>query len=71
MTTTVLIGTQGNKAVKIDCPGNPGMIVQPGRWLTLYIHGDQTIQVQETGDFVENNPSGIAYVPTPSPKVAE
>ena len=38
MTTTVLIGTQGNKNVKVKTP-NGDMILKPGHWLTLGIHG--------------------------------
>lgn len=60
MTTTVLIGTQGNKVVKLMTPSGE-MLLQPGRWLTVGIHGDQSVTVQETGEFV-NPPPGWAYV---------
>jgi len=61
MTTTVLIGTQGNKNVKVKTP-NGDMILKPGHWLTLGIHGEQTLNVQEDGDFVSVE-AGWAYVP--------
>ena len=51
MTTTVLLGTTGNKNVKVKCPSGD-LILKPGRWLTLGIHGEQQINVQEDGDFV-------------------
>lgn len=61
MTTTVLIGTTGNKNVRVKCPSGD-LILKPGRWLTLGIHGDQTINVQEDGDFVDPGP-GWQMVP--------
>ncbi len=59
MTTTVLIGTQGNKAVTLKTP-NGDLVLQPGRWLTLGIHGEQAINVQEVGDFVDAGPATTA-----------
>lgn len=52
MTTTVMIATtQGNKEVEIDTP-NGRMVLPPGRWAMFSIHGEQTIAIKETGDFV-------------------
>lgn len=51
MTTTVMIATQGNKEVELDTP-NGRMVLPPGRWGTFSIHGEQTIVIKETGDFV-------------------
>ena len=61
MTTTVLIGTQGNKNVKVKTPTGD-LILKPGHWLTLGIHGEQQLNVQEDGDFVTVE-AGYAYVP--------
>lgn len=68
MTTTVLLGTTGNKNVKVKTP-NGDMILKPGHWLTLGIHGDQTLSVQEDGDFVSVE-AGWSYVPKAEPAVA-
>lgn len=53
MTMTVLIGTQGNKAVKITTP-NGEFLMQPGRWYTQMLSGDQVISITEHGDFIDN-----------------
>jgi hypothetical protein len=29
------------------------MVLPPGRWFTLGIHGDQKLEIKETGDFVD------------------
>lgn len=60
MTTTVKILIEGNKAcnVKVIGPIDPesaqskGVEVKPGSFTTMYIHGDQVLVVQETGDFL-------------------
>lgn len=64
MTTTVLIGTQGNKEVEIMTP-NGRMVLTPGRWATLAIHGEQMLSVKETGDFVNNELPGLRYEEAP------
>lgn len=64
MTTTVLIGTQGNKEVEIMTP-NGRMVLKPGRWATLTIHGEQTLSVKETGDFVQAELPGLRYEEAP------
>lgn len=51
MTTTVLIGTAGNKEVAIQTPMGR-MVLPPGRWMTTSIHGEQALQIKATGDFV-------------------
>lgn len=56
MTTKVLIGTQGNKEVSIDTPQGR-MVLAPGRWFELNIHGEQKLTIQETGDFVTPAPA--------------
>jgi hypothetical protein len=63
MTTTVLIGTQGNKAVSVKGPQGE-FVMQPGRWFTLGIHGAQVLSIQEVGEFIETK-SGIERLPTP------
>jgi hypothetical protein len=72
MTTTVLIGVQGNKNVKLSGPHGE-VLLKPGRYTTLLIHGDQSIAVQEHGEFVDTEPATIplpppaAPVPAPAP----
>lgn len=61
MTTTVLIGTQGNKAVRIETPNGPAALL-PGRWFTLTIHGDQCLSIHETGEFINAGPT-LHYPP--------
>lgn len=68
MTTTVLIGTQGNKNVRVKTPQGD-MILKSGHWLTLGIHGEQAIEVQEDGDFV-NEPAGYIYALSSAPAAA-
>lgn len=55
MTTTVLVGTTGNKEVLLKTP-NGDLIVKPGAWLTVTIHGEQQLSIQETGEFVNSQP---------------
>lgn len=55
MTTTVMIATQGNKEVAIQTP-NGRMVLPPGHWVTLGVHGDQVLTIQETGPFVTASP---------------
>lgn len=59
MTTTVMIATQGNKEVAIRTP-NGRMVLPPGHWFTLSIHGDQTLTIQEAGPFVTASP-GVRF----------
>jgi hypothetical protein len=68
MTTTVLIGTQGNKEVAVETP-NGRMVLPPGRWFTLGIHGEQTLTIKETGEFVTPAP-GARYEDAPKPAAA-
>ena len=68
MTTTVLIGTQGNKNVRVKTPQGD-MILTPGHWLTLAIHGEQSINVQEDGDFVVAA-AGYSYALSSAPAAA-
>lgn len=67
MTTTVMIATQGNKEVSIDTP-NGLMVLPPGRWFTLGIHGEQTLTLKETGEFIDAGP-GVRFEDAPT-KVA-
>lgn len=64
MTTTVMIAAQGNKEVSIETP-NGRMVLPPGRWFTLHIHGDQALTIRETGDFVDPGP-GVRYEDKPA-----
>jgi hypothetical protein len=65
MTTTVMIATQGNKEeVSIETP-NGRAVLPPGRWVTLNIHGEQTLTIKETGDFVTPAP-GMRYEDKPA-----
>lgn len=66
MTTTVLIGTAGNKEVEILTP-NGRMVLPPGRWLQLGIHGDQSLSIKETGDFVDPGPGARYEAVPPAP----
>jgi hypothetical protein len=55
VTTTVRILIEGNKACEVKVEGNPGdtpTIVKPGSFTLKNIHGEQTVSVKETGDFV-------------------
>lgn len=71
MTTTVMIATQGNKEVAIQTP-NGRMVLPPGRWFSLGIHGDQTLTIHETGGFVDAGP-GVRFeeVPAAAPATTE
>ncbi len=51
MTTTVIIGVQGNKNVLIKTSSN-NISIKPGYWMTLTMSGDQKIILSETGEFV-------------------
>ena len=59
MTTTVMIATQGNKEVSINTPSGR-MVLPPGRWFSLGIHGEQTLTIKEVGEFVDAGP-GVRY----------
>ena len=63
MTTTVMIATQGNKEVSIETP-NGRMVLPPGRWFTLGIHGEQTLTLKETGEFQDAGP-GVRFEDAP------
>lgn len=58
MTTTVKVLIEGNKACKVfvvdapDAPGRNESTVQPGQFTTKLIHGEQTVRVVETGEFL-------------------
>ena len=67
MTTTVLIATQGNKEVSIETP-NGRMVLPPGRWFSLGIHGDQALVIKETGEFV-TPAAGVRFEPAPKTDV--
>lgn len=61
MTTTVYIHVTGNKAVKITRAGdgqNPetaSSTMKPGAGpVQFLIHGEQSLTIEETGDFIEN-----------------
>lgn len=64
MTTTVLIGTHGHKEVEIMTSNGGCLVLPPGQWVTLQIHGEQALNIKETGDFV-NSPPGARYEATP------
>ena len=49
MTTSVLIGVQGNKACQVVGP-NGTLLMMPGTWTTLTISGDQKVEVSEGAD---------------------
>lgn len=68
MTTTVMIATQGNKEVSIETP-NGRMVLPPGRWVSLGIHGEQALTIKETGDFVDAGP-GARFEATPKTEAA-
>ena len=65
MTTKVLIATEGNKEVEIIKDGER-MVMPPGQWTELHIHGDLTISIKETGPFVTRSP-GVRYEKSPMP----
>lgn len=67
MTTKVLIAIEGNKEVEIIKEGER-MILPPGQWFELHIHGEQTIAIKETGPFVTRSP-GVRYEKSPMPTV--
>lgn len=69
MTTTVLIGTQGNKEVSIQTPQGR-MVLPPGRWFTLSIHGDQQLEIKEAGEFV-NPGAGVRFEEVAKPEAAQ
>lgn len=60
MTTTVLIGIQGNKAVKIDTP-NGSRVLLPNKFVQISIHGLQALSVQETGEFIDGGPATTSF----------
>lgn len=59
MTTTVLIGTHGNKEISVQTPQGR-MVLPPGAWFELSIHDDQTLTIKECGDFVNAAP-GVRF----------
>ena len=65
MTTTVLIGIQGNKNVKLKTP-HGDMLLKPGHWITMGIHGEQTIVAQEHGEFLSVE-AGFSLLPKEAP----
>ena len=58
MTTTVRVLIEGNKACEAyrsngpDKPPESPVTVKPGAFTVLTIHGEQSVVVQETGDFL-------------------
>ena len=58
MTTTVRVLIEGNKACEAyrsngpDKPPESPVTVKPGEFATLYISGEQSVVVQEVGDFL-------------------
>lgn len=56
MTTRVTIQVSGNKACEVRVEGEGSVeapvTVRPGSFAEKWIHGEQTITVKETGDFV-------------------
>ena len=58
MTTTVRVMIEGNKKVIAKVVGSDGESVAqekeiaPNSFASFLIHGDQHVEVQETGDFV-------------------
>ena len=60
MTTTVRILIEGNKACEVKVIEADGAesksylprVVPPGTFTTVGIHGEQTISVKETGNFI-------------------
>lgn len=60
MTTIVRVLIEGNKACNVKVigtidPASPqavGVVVKPGSFTTMMIHGDQVVAVQETGEFL-------------------
>jgi len=52
MTTTVLIGVQGNKAVEVRVDKDKALQMLPGGWTTLTIHSNKELTVKETGEFI-------------------
>lgn len=55
MTTEVTILISGNKACEVKVEGNPGdtpVVAKPGAFVKKLIHGEQTVSVKETGDFL-------------------
>lgn len=65
MTTKVLIAIEGNKEVEIIKEGEQ-MILPPGQWTELHIHGELSISIKETGPFVTRAP-GVRYEKSPMP----
>lgn len=57
MTDKVHIFVEGNKAVSVIVHGTGAdttpIVVKPGKLCTKEIYGDQTILIQETGDFIK------------------
>lgn len=66
MTTTILIGTQGNKAVQVDTPIGT-LTLQPGAWTQTAIHGDQSLTIREVGEFVQSG-GGVKFEPHQQPQ---
>jgi len=62
MTTTVRVLIEGNKACAVQVKdreilqlfpdGSSAKITKPGEFVTVQIHGEQSVIVKETGDFL-------------------
>jgi hypothetical protein len=60
MTTTVKVLIEGNKKCEVkvidadgsDSKGHPPRDVMPGSFTTVLIHGEQSVSVVETGEFI-------------------
>lgn len=45
------------------------VLLPPGRWFRLGIHGEQTLTIKETGEFVDAGP-GVRFEDAPKPTEA-
>jgi len=57
MTTTVRVMIEGNKNVTVKVTDSDGAVTQekevaPNSFASFLIHGEQSVSVQETGEFV-------------------
>ena len=58
MTTTVKVLIEGNKACEVYRSNGPNqrpddpVTIKPGQFTTLHIHGEQSVVVKETGEFL-------------------
>ena len=63
MTTTVRVLIEGNKKCEVkvieadgsDCDGFPPRDVMPNGFTTVLIHGQQKVNVTETGEFLNSS----------------